>query len=104
MQYQNHCYCIWSSFRSLFNWDLNPSDKQDVFAKALIKNGAEPELTLHAGWKAATQPGTDENGGNGGSSSANANANNTVNNNSHNKGKKPAKNSRVSPSVAARKN
>ena len=46
---------------------------------------------MHAGWKAATQPGTDENGSNGGSSSANANANNTVNNNSHNKGKEPAK-------------
>ena len=55
-------------------------------------DGAEPELTLYAGWKAATQPGTGENGGNGGGSSANANANaNTVNNNSHNKGKKPAK-------------
>ena len=55
-------------------------------------NGAEPELTLYAGWKAATQPGTGENGGNGGSSSANANANaSTVDNNSHNKGKKPAK-------------
>lgn len=55
-------------------------------------DGAKPELTLYAGWKAATQPGTGENGGNGGSSSANANANaSTVNNNSHNKGKKPAK-------------
>ena len=55
-------------------------------------NGTEPELTLYAGWKAATQPGTGENGGNGGSSSANASTNaNTVNNNSHNKGKKPAK-------------
>ncbi len=55
-------------------------------------DGAEPELTLYAGWKAATQPGTGENGGNDGGSSANANANaNTVNNNSHNKGKKPAK-------------
>ena len=54
-------------------------------------DGAKPELTLYAGWKAATQPGTG-NGGNGGSSSANANANaSTVNNNSHNKGKKPAK-------------
>lgn len=46
---------------------------------------------MHAGWKAATQPGTDENGGNGGSSSANANANASTVNNSHNKGKKPAK-------------
>lgn len=56
--------------------------------------GTEPELTLYAGWKAATQPGTGENGGNGGSSSANENTNaNTVNNNSHNKGKKPAKGS-----------
>ena len=55
-------------------------------------DGAEPEFTLYAGWKAATQPGTGENGGNGGSSSANENTNaNTVNNNSHNKGKKPAK-------------
>ena len=55
-------------------------------------DGTQPEFTLHAGWKAATQPGTGENGGNGGSSSANANANaSTVNNNSHNKGKKPAK-------------
>lgn len=55
-------------------------------------DGAQPEFTLHAGWKAATQPGTGENGGNGGSSSANANANaSTVNNNSHNKGKKSAK-------------
>lgn len=56
--------------------------------------GTEPELTLYAGWKAATQPGTGENGGNGGGSSANASTNaNTVNNNSHNKGKKPAKGS-----------
>lgn len=55
-------------------------------------DSAKPELTLYAGWKAATQPGTGENGGNDGSSSANANANaSTVNNNSHNKGKKPAK-------------
>lgn len=55
-------------------------------------DGAKPELTLYAGWKAATQPGTGENGGNGGSSSANANASaSTVNNNSHNKGKKSAK-------------
>ena len=55
-------------------------------------DGAQPELTLYAGWKAATQPGTGENGGNGGGSSANASTNaNTVNNNSHNKGKKPAK-------------
>lgn len=55
-------------------------------------DGAEPELTLYAGWKAATQPGTGENGGNGGGSSANANTNaSTANNNSHNKGKKPAK-------------
>lgn len=52
----------------------------------------QPEFTLHAGWKAATQPGTGENGGNGGGSSANANTNaSTANNNSHNKGKKPAK-------------
>ena len=57
-------------------------------------DGTQPEFTLHAGWKAATQPGTGENGGNGGSSSANENTNaNTVNNNSHNKGKKPAKGS-----------
>lgn len=57
-------------------------------------DGAQPELTLYAGWKAATQPGTGENGGNGGGSSANASTNaNTVNNNSHNKGKKPAKGS-----------
>ena len=61
-------------------------------------DGTQPEFTLHAGWKAATQPGTGENGSNsgsgsnGGNSSANANANaSTVNNNSHNKGKKPAK-------------
>lgn len=55
-------------------------------------DGAEPELTLYAGWKAATQPGTGENGGNGGGSSANASTNaSTVNNNSHNKGKKSAK-------------
>ena len=55
-------------------------------------DGAKPELTLHAGWKAATQPGTGENGGNGSGSSANANTNaSTANNNSHNKGKKPAK-------------
>ncbi len=55
-------------------------------------DGTQPEFTLHAGWKAATQPGTGENGGNGGSSSANENTNaSTVNNNSHNKGKKPAK-------------
>ena len=54
-------------------------------------DGTQPEFTLHAGWKAATQPGTGENGGNGGSSSANANANASTVNNSHNKGKKPAK-------------
>lgn len=55
-------------------------------------DGTQPEFTLHAGWKAATQPGTGENGGNGGDSSANENTNtSTVNNNSHNKGKKPAK-------------
>lgn len=54
-------------------------------------DGAEPELTLYAGWKAATQPGTGENGGNGGSSSANANANASTVDNSHNKGKKSAK-------------
>ena len=54
-------------------------------------DGAEPEFTLYAGWKAATQPGTGENGGNGGSSSANANANASTVNNSHNKGKKSAK-------------
>ena len=55
-------------------------------------DGTQPEFTLHAGWKAATQPGTGENGGNGGGSSANENTNaSTVNNNSHNKGKKPAK-------------
>ena len=55
-------------------------------------DGAEPEFTLYAGWKAATQPGTGENGGNGGGSSANASTNaSTVNNNSHNKGKKSAK-------------
>ena len=51
-------------------------------------DGAEAEFTLYAGWKAATQPGTGENGGNGGGSSANANANA---NTAHNKGKKPAK-------------
>ena len=56
--------------------------------------GTESGLTLYAGWKAATQPGTGENGSNGGGSSANASTNaNTVNNNSHNKGKKPAKGS-----------
>ena len=55
-------------------------------------DGAEPEFTLYAGWKAATQPGTGENGSNGGGSSANANTSaSTANNNSHNKGKKPAK-------------
>ena len=54
-------------------------------------DGAEPELTLYAGWKAATQPGTGENGGNGGGSSANANTNASTVNNSHNKGKKLAK-------------
>lgn len=54
-------------------------------------DGAQPELTLYAGWKAATQPGTGENGGNGGGSSANANANASTVDNSHNKGKKPAK-------------
>lgn len=54
-------------------------------------DGTEPELTLYAGWKAATQPGTGENGGNGGNSSANANANASTVNNNHNKGKKPAK-------------
>ena len=54
-------------------------------------DGAEPEFTLYAGWKAATQPGTGENGGNGGSSSANANANASTVDNSHNKGKKSAK-------------
>ena len=54
-------------------------------------DGAQPELTLYAGWKAATQPGTGENGGNGGSSSANANANASTVDNSHNKGKKSAK-------------
>lgn len=57
-------------------------------------DGAEPEFTLYAGWKAEDQPGTGENGSNsgsgsnGGNSSANANANA---NTSHNKGKKPAK-------------
>lgn len=57
-------------------------------------DGAEPEFTLYAGWKAEAQPGTGENGSNsgsgsnGGNSSANANANA---NTSHNKGKKPAK-------------
>lgn len=54
-------------------------------------DGTQPEFTLHAGWKAATQPGTGENGGNGGGSSANANTNASTVNNSHNKGKKPAK-------------
>ena len=55
-------------------------------------DGTEPELTLYAGWKAANQPGTGENGGNASGSSANANTNaSTANNNSHNKGKKPAK-------------
>lgn len=55
-------------------------------------DGTEPELTLYAGWKAANQPGTGENGGIGSGSSANANTNaSTANNNSHNKGKKPAK-------------
>lgn len=54
-------------------------------------DGAEPEFTLYAGWKAATQPGTGENGSNGGSSSANANANASTVDNSHNKGKKSAK-------------
>lgn len=54
-------------------------------------DGTEPEFTLYAGWKAATQPGTGENGGNGGGSSANANTNASTVNNSHNKGKKPAK-------------
>ena len=54
-------------------------------------DGTQSEFTLHAGWKAATQPGTGENGGNGGSSSANTNANASTVNNSHNKGKKPAK-------------
>ena len=54
-------------------------------------DGAQPELTLYAGWKAATQPGTGENGGNGGSSSANANANASTVDNNHNKGKKSAK-------------
>ena len=55
-------------------------------------DGTEPELTLYAGWKAANQPGTGENGGNGSSSSANASTNaSTANNNSHNKGKEPAK-------------
>lgn len=55
-------------------------------------DGTEPELTLYAGWKAANQPGTGENGGNGSGSSANASTNaSTANNNSHNKGKKPAK-------------
>ena len=54
-------------------------------------DGTQPEFTLHAGWKAATQPGTGENGGNGSGSSANTNANASTVNNSHNKGKKPAK-------------
>ena len=55
-------------------------------------DGTQPEFTLHAGWKAANQPGTGENGGIGSGSSANANTNvSTANNNSHNKGKKPAK-------------
>lgn len=54
-------------------------------------DGTQPEFTLHAGWKAATQPGTGENGGNGGGSSANANTNASTVNNSHNKGKKLAK-------------
>lgn len=53
-------------------------------------DGAEPEFTLYAGWKAETQPGAGENGGNGGNSSANANANaNTANSNSSNKGNLP---------------
>ena len=55
-------------------------------------DGTEPEFTLYAGWKAANQPGTGENGGNGSGSSANASTNaSTASNNSHNKGKKPAK-------------
>ena len=53
-------------------------------------DGAEPEFTLYAGWKAETQPGAGENGGNGGNSSANANTNaNTANSNSSNKGNLP---------------
>lgn len=53
-------------------------------------DGAEPEFTLYAGWKAEAQPGAGENGGNGGNSSANANANaNTANSNSSNKGNLP---------------
>ena len=53
-------------------------------------DGAEPEFTLYAGWKAETQPSAGENGGNGGNSSANANANaNTANSNSSNKGNLP---------------
>lgn len=51
-------------------------------------DGAEPEFTLYAGWKAEAQPGAGENGGNDGNSSANANANA---NTGHNKGKQPAK-------------
>ena len=53
-------------------------------------DGAEPEFTLYAGWKAEAQPGAGENGGNGGNSSANANANaNTANSNSSNKSNLP---------------
>lgn len=51
-------------------------------------DGAEPEFTLYAGWKAEAQPGAGENGSNGGNSSANANANAST---ANNKGKKPAK-------------
>ena len=51
-------------------------------------DGAEPEFTLYAGWKAEAQPGAGENGGNDGNSSANANANAST---ANNKDKKPAK-------------
>ena len=54
-------------------------------------DGAQPELTLYRGWKAATQAGSGENWGIGCGSSANANANASTVDNSHNKGKKPAK-------------
>lgn len=77
-----------------FNGWFTDQDCATAYDFDAAVGGTEPELTLYAGWKAATQPGTGENGGNGGGSSANASTNaNTVNNNSHNKGKKPAKGS-----------
>ena len=72
---------------TFLGWFINEDCTKAYDFDAAV-DGAEPEFTLHAGWKAATQPGAGETGSNGGGSSANTNASA---NTGHNKGKKPAK-------------